>query len=402
MAPSTRTPVSTPWCWAWATSQAARICAEVSRKCTPSGRNVTSPMLVAQSWSMLRADPREEVGHDHVRLARGDPTEDGVLAVVAVEPLHRLVRKRRVRGRRDDDVRAGRTEALVPGRGARSPARGRMRARTARSNARRSRVRRRSARRRGARRRRVGTPKPRSPSCRDTHASCPTNRSPCGKRMRVSSGSRRHPIEPRLRTSSAGCRLQALEPFVGAVQAPSSCRRRAPAGRAAGLGPACLCARRARGRARRGGSESATTTRGVGAAMVASMIAATIAAAVANATDTRGTVSHVPVAPADRPLDEAVRDDRHRERDRDADAEQRPSVEMRARFVEDDVDRPVPEIDAVADDAQRAQWAERQQPVDRPRRGCIAAAITTAVAIAHGEQPAAVQRVRRTRGARSM
>ena len=78
-------------------------------------------------------------------------------------------------------------------------------------------------------------------------------------------------------------------------------------------------------------------------------------------------------AAADGHLDEEVGGDRDRKRDGDAHDGELPAVEARARLVEPHEHRPVPEVEAVADEADPAQRRERQRDGDRPARrmcGC--------------------------------
>ena len=57
--------------------------------------------------------------------------------------------------------------------------------------------------------------------------------------------------------------------------------------------------------------------------------------------------------------------DRDPERHREAQREQRCTIELRASLVEVHVDRPVPEVEAVRDRADRTQRADRQQRAER-------------------------------------
>ena len=92
-----------------------------------------------------------------------------------------------------------------------------------------------------------------------------------------------------------------------------------------------------------------------------------------------------PLAATHRQLDEPEREDRHRERDDEPRARSRcPSSPVRS-GVEPDVDRPVPQVEAVGDESDRRERRDPEQ--GRGRARVIAPAISAAAASATSENP---------------
>ena len=191
--------------------------------------------------------------------------------------------------------------------------------------------------------------------------------SPTALRERVSSGRKRQPTDPRLSTSSARRRAQPFEALVARVQ-----RDRVPddehprtALQRRNTRYGCALAQLRAGMGRGARIRSATSAGGAGALAVVTTIAA-MSAAPARQRDRDPANIERSGTLSDRLLHEAIRQRGDDERHGQPNCEQGPAGQMRTRLVDHDVDRPMPEIHAVADEPQHAQRPEREQAADRP------------------------------------